>query len=59
VGPSAVLELARQIDHIASFTQLTRGITVNRRGLGGTRSNVWRLKPAEVDIACCVERAAG
>lgn len=51
-GASAVLELARQIDHIASFTQLARGITVNAGVIsGGTRSNVVAAEArAEVDI---------
>jgi len=51
-GASAVLELARQIDHIASFTQLTRGITVNPGVVsGGTRSNVVAAEArAEIDI---------
>jgi glutamate carboxypeptidase len=51
-GASAVLELARQIDHIASFTQLTRGITVNPGVVrGGTRSNVVAAEAtAEMDI---------
>jgi glutamate carboxypeptidase len=51
-GASAVLELARQIDHIASFTQLSRGITVNPGVIaGGTRSNVVAAEArAEVDI---------
>ena len=51
-GASAVLELARQIDHIASFTQLDRGITVNPGVIaGGTRSNVVAAEArAEVDI---------
>src|SRR5262249_44852736 len=40
-GASAVLELARQIDRIAGFTQISRGITVNPGVVrGGTRSNV-------------------
>jgi glutamate carboxypeptidase len=40
-GASAILELARQIERIAAFTDLRRGITVNP-GLisGGTRVNV-------------------
>lgn len=40
-GASAILELARQIDKIAGFTDLKRGITVSP-GLisGGTRTNV-------------------
>ena len=51
-GASAVLELARQIDHIAGFTNLTRGITVNTGVIaGGTRSNVVAAEArAEVDI---------
>ena len=40
-GASAILELARQIERVAGFTNLKRGVTVNP-GLisGGTRSNV-------------------
>lgn len=51
-GASAVLELARQIDHIASFTQINRGITVNPGVIsGGSRSNVVAAEArAEVDI---------
>lgn len=51
-GASAVLELARQINHIASFTQLDRGITVNPGVIaGGTRSNVVAAEArAEIDI---------
>jgi len=51
-GASAVLELARQIDRIAGFTQLSRGITVNPGTIaGGTRSNVVAAEAhAEVDI---------
>jgi glutamate carboxypeptidase len=40
-GSSAVVELARQIEVIAGFTDLERGITVNPGVIsGGTRSNV-------------------
>ncbi len=40
-GASAVLELARQLERIAAFTDLKRGITVNPGTIsGGTRSNV-------------------
>jgi len=40
-GASAVLELARQIERIAGFTDLRRGITVNPGVIaGGTRANV-------------------
>ncbi|HWC96033.1 MAG TPA: M20 family metallopeptidase [Candidatus Sulfopaludibacter sp.] len=51
-GASAVLELARQIEKIAGFTQLQRGITVNPGVIsGGTRSNVIAAEArAEVDI---------
>jgi glutamate carboxypeptidase len=51
-GASAVLELARQINAIAGFTNLGRGITVNAGVIaGGTRSNVVAAEAhAEVDI---------
>jgi glutamate carboxypeptidase len=51
-GASAVLELARQLDRIAGFTQLARGITVNPGVIsGGTRSNVVAAEArAEIDI---------
>ena len=51
-GASAVLELARQINQIAAFTQLDRGITVNPGVIaGGTRSNVVAAEArAEIDI---------
>jgi glutamate carboxypeptidase len=51
-GASAVLELARQIDRIAGFTQLKKGITVNPGVVsGGTRSNVVAAEArAEIDI---------
>lgn len=51
-GASAVLELARQIDHIAGFTQLDRGLTVNPGVIsGGTRSNVVAAEArAEIDL---------
>lgn len=40
-GASAVVELARQIERIAGFVQVERGITVNPGVIaGGTRSNV-------------------
>ena len=51
-GHSAILELARQIETLSGFTDLTRGITVNP-GLigGGTRSNVVAAEAwAEVDV---------
>jgi len=51
-GASAVVELARQIDRIAGFSNLVRGITVNPGVIaGGTRSNVVAAEAhAEVDI---------
>ena len=51
-GASAVVELARQIDRIAGFTRLERGITVNPGVIrGGSRSNVVAAEArAEVDI---------
>lgn len=57
-GASAVVELARQIERIADFTDLQRGITVNP-GIahGGTRSNVIAGEAsASIDIR--VPRAA-
>lgn len=40
-GANAILELARQVAHIASFTDLENGLTVNPGVIqGGTRSNV-------------------
>jgi glutamate carboxypeptidase len=51
-GASAVVELARQVDRIASFTRLERGITVNPGVIaGGTRSNVVAAEArVEVDV---------
>ena len=51
-GASAIVELARQIDCIAGFTNLARGITVNPGVIsGGTRTNVVAAEArAEVDI---------
>ena len=50
-GASAILELARQIEVIARFTDLRRGITVNPGVIrGGTRTNVVAAEAvAEVD----------
>jgi len=51
-GSSAIVELARQIERVAGFTKLERGITVNP-GLisGGSRSNVVAAEArAVVDI---------
>jgi len=45
-GASAILELARQIEKIAGFTQQDRGITVNPGVIsGGTRTNVIAAEP--------------
>jgi glutamate carboxypeptidase len=51
-GASAVVELSRQIERIAAFTDPARGITVNPGVIsGGTRSNVIAAEAsAEVDI---------
>jgi len=51
-GASAIVELARQIERIAGFVDLKRGITVNPGVIsGGTRSNVIAAEAtAEVDI---------
>jgi glutamate carboxypeptidase len=51
-GASAVLELARQIERIAGFTDLKRGTTVNAGVIsGGTRSNVIAAEAmAEIDF---------
>ena len=51
-GASAILELGRQLEHIALFTNLDRGITVNPGVIsGGTRVNVIAAEArAEVDI---------
>ncbi|MBI3473259.1 MAG: M20 family metallopeptidase [Candidatus Solibacter usitatus] len=51
-GASAILEMSRQIERIAGFTQLDRGVTVNPGVIsGGTRSNVVAAEAhLEVDI---------
>ncbi len=51
-GASAVLELARQIEAVAAFTDIERGITVNPGVIsGGTRTNVVAAEArAEIDI---------
>jgi len=51
-GASAIVELARQIDRIASFTDLKRGLTANPGVIsGGTRTNVVAAEAkAEVDV---------
>jgi glutamate carboxypeptidase len=48
-GANAIVEMARQIERIAGFTRLHRGITVSPGVIrGGTRSNV-------VAAECCAE----
>ena len=51
-GASAVVELARQVTEISSFTDLKRGVTVNPGVIGGgTRTNVIAAEaPAGVDV---------
>jgi glutamate carboxypeptidase len=51
-GHSAILELARQVERIAGFTELKRRLTVNIGVIrGGTRTNVVAAEAiAEVDI---------
>lgn len=57
-GHSAVLELARQIERIATFTDLSRGLTVNPGVIsGGTRSNVIAAE-AHVEIDVRIARAS-
>jgi glutamate carboxypeptidase len=56
-GASAIIELARQIDRIAGFTDLKRGTTVNPGVIsGGTRTNVIAAE-ARVDIDVRVVRS--
>jgi glutamate carboxypeptidase len=51
-GASAIVELSRQIERVAGFTNLKKGLTVNPGVIGGgTRSNVVAAQAhAEVDI---------
>ncbi len=51
-GHSAVLELGRQLERIASLTELERGVTVNPGVIGGgTRANVVAAAAwAEIDV---------
>lgn len=59
-GASAILELARQIERIAGFTNLPRGITVNPGVVaGGTRTNVVAAEAkVAVDIRVAREKDA-
>ncbi len=55
-GASAILEAARQIERIAKFTDLKRGITVNPGVIsGGTRTNMVAAQ-ARVDVDIRVMR---
>lgn len=51
-GANAIVELARQIERIAGFTDLTKGLTVNPGVVGGgTRTNVVpAIATVEVDV---------
>ena len=57
-GANAVVEMARQLEKIAGFTRLDRGITVSPGVIhGGTRSNVVPAQcSAEIDIRAPRER---
>jgi glutamate carboxypeptidase len=59
-GVSAILELARQIDRVAGFTNLRRGVTVNPGIVsGGTRTNVIAAEAhVDVDIRVMKQRDA-
>ncbi len=59
-GASAIVELARQIERIAEFTNLARGLTVNPGVIaGGTRTNVVAAEArVEVDIRVAREKDA-
>ncbi|HEX4230680.1 MAG TPA: M20 family metallopeptidase [Bryobacteraceae bacterium] len=55
-GASAILEAARQVERIASFTDLPRGITVNPGVIrGGTRTNVIAAE-ARIDLDMRIAR---
>ncbi len=51
-GHNAVLELARQLEHIAAFTDVKRGLTVSPNIMhGGTRGNVVPAEAqADIDV---------
>jgi glutamate carboxypeptidase len=56
-GASAIIELARQVEKIAGFTNLDRGLTVNPGVIsGGTRSNVIAAE-ATVYVDMRIQRA--
>ncbi len=57
-GSSAIVELARQIERVASWTDLAAGVTVNPGVIrGGTRSNVV-AEEASVEVDVRAPRAA-
>ncbi|CAN5572277.1 M20 family metallopeptidase [soil metagenome] len=57
-GHSAILELARQIETISAFTDLSRGLTVNCGVIsGGTRSNVIAAQ-AQVEVDVRIAKAS-
>lgn len=60
-GANAIIELARQIERIAGFTRLSRGVTVNPGVIaGGSRTNVVAAEArVEVDIRIARLRDAG
>lgn len=60
-GANAIVELSRQIEKVAGFTNLDRGITVNPGVVsGGTRTNVVAAEArAEVDIRVVRAKDAG
>ena len=60
-GASAIVEMARQIERIAGFTRVDRGITVNPGVIsGGTRSNVIAAEAqAHIDVRIPRLRDAG
>ena len=61
-GANAILELARQIERISSFTELKRGLTVNVGIVsGGSRTNVVPAEAAaQVDVRIArIKDAAG
>jgi glutamate carboxypeptidase len=57
-GANAIVEMSRQLDRIARFTRLGRGVTVSPGVIqGGTRSNVVPAEcRAEIDIRVTSER---
>jgi len=55
-GASAIVELARQIEKIATFTDLSKGLTVNPGVIsGGTRTNVIAAE-AQVEVDMRIAR---